>query len=327
MKPTDNKADEDMKSRRESLLFVMLISPGAGYHDSSKSHQGNCTLANRYYGTLICPAMADLKLSNEDCRRFDEDGVTVLRQVIDEGWRKRLAEAIERDIADPGPYFHGYAPEDGQGRFHGNLRVWENDETFRDFCFNSPLPALAQQFFGSKRISLHYDQLFVKEPGTLNRTRWHNDQPYWSVSGWQVMSFWVALDPTDETNGMLEFIRGSHKWGRWFQPVKFGDTNIKDYERNPDYELIPDIEADRDSYDILSWRLDPGDVLAFHAMTVHGAGGNRERVRRRRGYAVRYTGDDARYDPRIGTSAVLQDPSLVKGARMESDVYPLIIGG
>ena len=24
---------------------------------------------------------------------------------------------------------------------------------------------------------------------TSNRTRWHNDQPYWPVRGWPVMSF------------------------------------------------------------------------------------------------------------------------------------------
>ena len=26
------------------------------------------------------------------------------------------------------------------------------------------------------------------------RTRWHNDQPYWPVRGRQVLSFWIARD-------------------------------------------------------------------------------------------------------------------------------------
>ena len=76
----------------------------------------------------------------------------------------------------------------GKGRFHGNVRMWEYDPDFRAFCLESPLPKLAQAFLGSERINLLYDQLFVKEPGTTNRTRWHNDQPYWPISGSQVIS-------------------------------------------------------------------------------------------------------------------------------------------
>ena len=38
-------------------------------------------------------------------------------------------------------------------------------------------------------------------------------------------------------------------------------------------------------------------------MTVHGAGGNLRSDVRRRGYTVRYCGDDAVYDTRKGTQA------------------------
>ena len=41
------------------------------------------------------------------------------------------------------------------------------------------------------------------------------------------------------------------------------------YEENPDYEKMPDIEATREEYDIIAWDMDPGDVIAFHGMTVH----------------------------------------------------------
>ena len=149
---------------------------------------------------------------------------------------------------------------------------------------------MAAQFFGASKINLLYDQLFVKEPGTANPTRWHNDQPYWPVRGRQVMSFWLALDPTTAENGRLEFVRGSHRWDRWFQPEPFGKTVTRSYDDNPDYEKMPDIEAARGDYDIVAWDMEPGDVIAFHAMTVHGAGGNLRDDVRRRGYTVRYTG-------------------------------------
>ena len=56
---------------------------------------------------------------------FDRDGAVLLMGVVPARWLHVLEEAIERDIAQPGPYFNGYRPE--AGRFHGNLRVWEND--------------------------------------------------------------------------------------------------------------------------------------------------------------------------------------------------------
>jgi len=253
---------------------------------------------------------------------YERDGVVALRQVVDAEWRERLAAAIEDDIRRPGPYYHGYATA-GAGRFHGNLRLWEHHPTFREFCLNSPLPEIARQLLGSRKLNLLYDQLFVKEPGTANRTRWHNDQPYWAVRGWQVLSFWIALDRTTLETGALEFVRGSHHWRRWFQPEAFGRNAAQDeYERNPDYEPMPDIDTARGQYDIVSWTLEPGDVYAFHGLTVHGAGGNTTSHQRRRGYTVRYTGDDAVYDARPGTNVHLRNPDLSDGQPLDSRQYP-----
>lgn len=254
---------------------------------------------------------------------FNENGVVVLRQVVAETWLAKLAVAIERDIQKPGPYFHGYATE--QGRFHGNLRLWESDPDCRKFCFHSALPRLAQQFFNSSKVNLLYDQLFVKEPQTRQRTRWHNDQPYWPIRGNQVISFWIALDPTRLDNGAPEFIKGSHHWNRWFQPEVFGKTTGHgEYERNPNYEPMPDIEAMRDDYEIVSWDLEPGDVYAFHGLVVHGAGGNLRNDHRRRGYTIRYTGDDVVYDTRPGANMNLRHPTLADGSPLDSDLYPLV---
>lgn len=265
------------------------------------------------------------EVTKADIDAYNEDGVVALRGVVSDQWLEKLATAIEDDIRKPGPFFHGY--ESDEGSFHGNLRLWETHDTFHEFCLNSEMPAIAQAFFGSDKINLLYDQLFVKEATMTQRTRWHNDQPYWPIRGWQVLSIWVALDDTTAESGRVEFIRGSHKWDRWFQPEVFGKTNaIAQYERNPDFEDIPDIEADRDSYDIISWDLQPGDVYLFHAMTVHGAGGNTLSDRRRRGYTVRYTGDDVVYDVRPGLSQPLVTDLLKKGDPLDSERYPVIIG-
>ena len=48
---------------------------------------------------------------------------------------------------------------------------------------------------GARAINFFYDFMFVKEPGTREVTRWHQDEPYWAVKGEQVCSVWLPLDP------------------------------------------------------------------------------------------------------------------------------------
>jgi len=257
----------------------------------------------------------------DDIAAFQRDGAVVLRQAVSEHWQDQLAAAIERDIENPGPFFNGYHTD--SGRFHGNLRLWENDDAFRAYCFESPLPAIAARFLASDKINLFYDQLFVKEPGTPQPTRWHNDQPYWPVRGWPVMSFWLALDPVTRQSGGMEFIAGSHKWERWFQPSAFAEGGDS-YERGPNYEDIPDFDAERDKHTILSWDMNPGDVIAFHALTVHGAGGNLRSDVRRRGYVVRYCGREAVYYGGPGPNAGLRNAELSDGMALDSGQFPVV---
>jgi ectoine hydroxylase-related dioxygenase (phytanoyl-CoA dioxygenase family) len=263
------------------------------------------------------------RVTKADIDAYNKDGVVPLRGLIDGADLRKLRDAVEDDIRTPGPFFHGYESE--EGKFHGNLRLWETHDAFRNMCLNSELPEIARTFFGASKINLLYDQLFVKESSMSQRTRWHNDQPYWPIRGWQVLSIWIALDKTTAENGRVEFIRGSHKWDRWFQPEVFGKSAaINQYERNPEFEDIPDIEADRENYDIISWDLEPGDVYVFHGLTVHGAGGNTLIDGRRRGYTVRYTGDDITYDIRPGLSQPLVCADLAQGDPLDSERYPVV---
>jgi ectoine hydroxylase-related dioxygenase (phytanoyl-CoA dioxygenase family) len=60
-----------------------------------------------------------------------------------------------------------------------------------------------------------------------------------------------------------------------------------------------------------------GDCLVFHAMIVHGAPGNDTAGARRRGLSLRYTGDDARYDPRPGTHVPVPAQARPRGRRAD----------
>ena len=74
-------------------------------------------------------------VTQADIDAYNEDGAVPLRGVISPQTLEQLAAAIEDDIREPGPFFHGYQSD--EGRFHGNLRLWETHPTFRQACLDS----------------------------------------------------------------------------------------------------------------------------------------------------------------------------------------------
>ena len=66
---------------------------------------------------------------------------------------------------------------------------------------------------------------------------------------------------------------------------------------------IPNIEADRSEYDIISFDLEPGDAVVFSFLTVHGAPPNPSSDRRRRAFSARVLGGDPRWAIRSGPTS------------------------
>ena len=135
----------------------------------------------------------------------------------------------------------------------------------------------------------------MKEPGASERTPWHHDQPYYAVDGDQNVSMWIALDPVPH-DAALRFLAGSHRWGRWFIPRRFVD-HVPYGPEEGRYELLPDIDAliadDPDAHPVVSYAIEPGDVLVFHFRVLHDAPGNPSATTRRRAVSLRWVGDDA----------------------------------
>ena len=253
-------------------------------------------------------------------------GATVLRDVLPPEWVERMGRAVDAELAGASPTGAEYG-RDG-GRFYGDFFLWLRNDEFRQFAFDSPLPALAAKLMGSSRVNLFYDQLFVKEPGSVERTPWHQDLPYWPVTGEQVLSIWTPFDTVGPENGVVAYVAGSHRWGRVFRPQAFDEKNAVAFADSP-YEAMPEISEK--THQLISWDLQPGDVLVHHGLTVHGAPGNSTSDRRRRALAVRYTGDDARYDPRAGTfmgmESVKQNiggPDISPGDQMGGRLFPQV---
>ncbi len=261
------------------------------------------------------------RIEQSEISCYERDGVVCLKAMFDGGWIDFMAEAVEETMRQPGPHGESYTKPGNPGRFFGDLDMWQRQQHFRRFVFDSPAAAIAAAIMGSRRINFFYDQLLVKEPGTTERTPWHQDQPYWAVSGRQVCSIWLPLDPVAKANG-VEYVRGSHRWQRTFLPYHFTDGSPY---RERALEPMPDIDQDRGAHDIVSFDMEPGDCLVFQAMIVHGAPGNAAGDRRRRAFATRWTGDDARYCVHDGEVAIpTSDPGLKHGDVMDCALFPRV---
>lgn len=257
-------------------------------------------------------------------RAFREDGATCLRRVLDAGWIEALRAAVDADIAAPGPMVRVNTPAGNPGRFFVDFQLWQRHEACRGVALDSPLPAIAAQLLGCERVNWYHDHLLVKEPGTQERTPWHHDFPYYPLSSAReldgVASFWIPLDPVARDTA-VEYVRGSHRWGKRYAPKFFRKDAA--FDAGAEADEVPDIDAARDRYEFLGWDLEPGDVIAFTGLVLHGAPGNGSLQRRRRAWAARYLGDWVRWSERPGTvSPPITGHGLADGDAIGGALFP-----
>jgi ectoine hydroxylase-related dioxygenase (phytanoyl-CoA dioxygenase family) len=234
-----------------------------------------------------------------------------------------VERGIERNLAEPGPLFGVASRDDDPGRFVEDFCNWQRIEEYRRIAFDSPAADAAADLMGGSTVRLFHDHLLVKEPGTRQHTPWHQDQPYYNVDGFDNCSMWMPVDPVP-SESTLEFLAGSHL-GPWLMPRTFVTVQAKWFPEGSLSEL-PDIEADRDAYDIRGWTLEPGDVVFFHMLTAHHAYGVAG-VARRRAFSLRFLGDDATHAPRPWRTSPQFEGlgrELPAGVPMDHPLFPLL---
>ena len=282
------------------------------------------------------PVDTERLVSDEQVAALWNDGAICLRGLFAD-WVEPMRAAVEEVLDGPGPLSLQLGGDrtasSGRRRrdsFYIELGLWDRHPWFDTFARESPSLAIGHQILGSTKVNLFFDQLFVKEPGSAEqRTPWHQDQPYWPIQGHQVVSVWVTADPVTATTGALRYVRGSHRWDRFFRPYSFGATTKP--LAGIDGDLVPDIDADPDRYEILTWDLEPGDCLVHHGRTIHGAPGNASSTTRRRAYSIRWTGDDVTWDPRPGvlekiTPMTTRAIPLQPGDPLDCEAFPRLRG-
>ncbi|HZX55387.1 MAG TPA: phytanoyl-CoA dioxygenase family protein [Ilumatobacteraceae bacterium] len=265
-----------------------------------------------------------MDVSDAQVAEFRDDGVTLLRHALDQYQLADLAEAVDENMERPGEWSSDYTPDGGTGRFFGDYVNWDRIDAYRRVAMESSLPAIARRLMGSTTVRFFHEHILVKEPGTAEITPWHHDQPYYCVDGDQNVSLWISLDSVPASAG-VEFLVGSHRWGRSFVPRKFVDSTAY-AAAEQGFELVPDIESERDAHRIVTFDVDPGDVIAFSFRILHAAPGTAGRTAaRRRAVSLRYLGDDAVFATRPWLhSPPFEQGDLIVGGPLDDARFPLV---
>jgi ectoine hydroxylase-related dioxygenase (phytanoyl-CoA dioxygenase family) len=230
------------------------------------------------------------RITHEVIDRYRADGVVMMPQLLHPEWLTLIELGLQRVMANAGQAKHRFF-DDQPGEFIETVRNFDATPEIRRLLFDSPIADVIGALVGSERMWYYSDEFFIKEGGNRARTPWHQDTTYWPLAGTQIASMWISLDPLSKDE-CLEYVAGSHHGTMFdgFNPRVVGADPSAPYYGN-ELPPLPDIEADRSAFNIVSWPITPGDVILANPGVLHGGGGTGPNTRRR-AITIRCYGDD-----------------------------------
>jgi len=165
----------------------------------------------------------------------------------------------------------------------GSLKRFDNLHLFFPWAYklatHEALLDTVEKFLGPDLV-IDGTLVFYKPPRDGSYASWHQDSVY---SGWHLtpsISAWIALTPSDRSNGCMRVVPGSHKLGLLDHENVHNDPNLL----NRRGERIRMEVNESDAVDVL---LQPGEMSLHHTNIVHGSNPNTS-DRPRVGFIVRF---------------------------------------
>jgi len=274
-------------------------------------------------------------ITPDEVETYHRDGVLLLTGMFDKDWIELLNKGLDVNIKTPTRRSRiWYKDTSGRSMFYDHT-AWQGIDEYKKFIFNSPAARICGRLTGSTAINFFFDSVFVRSAGTQFETPWHQDEPYWSVEGYDACSLWMPLVPVKRKSS-LSFVPGSHRLKTVFKQYNFGDLNPV-RKKNVDQvdfsdiaeQEFPDINAEPERFGVVSWDMQPGDCIAFNGRTMHGGSGKLDDGFELRVFTTKWVGDDVRIkfrdcgmDP--DHSADMIEKDLKPGDRPGTNLYPRI---
>jgi ectoine hydroxylase-related dioxygenase (phytanoyl-CoA dioxygenase family) len=207
--------------------------------------------------------------NDEDHNHYEKYGYCIFEHFISDEALGNYQQHAERAIAETQD---GYSPEAIVGSHQlGERWLW-------DLANEPRLVDMIVRQVGAN-VVLWATQLICKPPHTGQAIRWHQDAPYWNVSGGLSGGIWIALDDLDSENGTMSVLSGWHNRGKL--PAKRYEGEY--FQLGLDFDALPDdIEQAQVTYELKA-----GQMATHHTMIPHGSTPN-DSDRWRRAIILRY---------------------------------------
>lgn len=207
-------------------------------------------------------------LTEEQVDRFRREGYLSPVRVMDEAAAIAVREKLEAFERSTG------GPLRGELRHKSHLLF----KFLSDVVHHEKILDAIEDLYGADLLCWT-SNFFIKEANTPAFVSWHQDSTYWGLSSPDVVTAWVALTQSNQSNGAMEVIPGTHLMDQVPHRDTFNDNNLLSRGQ----EVAVEVDAGK------AMRLDlkPGEMSLHHVRIVHGSQPNPSDGRRI-GFAIRY---------------------------------------
>ncbi|ASW01391.1 phytanoyl-CoA dioxygenase family protein [Paraburkholderia aromaticivorans] len=215
---------------------------------------------------------------SQQISRFVEDGFIILRGIASQTQCEAILERSRvaiQDNTEPIEYEADlHYPGAPSSRFvHGGgtprrlLDAFSRGHEFQAWCGEREVVDWLRSYFQRDVVCsmTHHNCVMTKHGSFGSSTGWHRDLRYWHFGRGDLVSSWLALGTENATNGGLSFIPGSHRMK--LESDRFDSALFLRSETPENRSLIATA---------VSPCLAAGDVVLFHARTLHSAGRNQD---------------------------------------------------
>ena len=263
-------------------------------------------------------------LSEDQLLEFQEKGfihgIKVLNHDQIEVLRREMSEMVVPEHEGREFFYEYHSNESSIPEtvlFHA-LGAWRVRKAFHDILWNPAFVMPAYQLLGNGFRFFH-DQIFCKPAYHGSVVSWHQDFSYWTwTQPMHHLTCWIGLDDSNEENGCVHYVPGSHRWGLIDKLDLAGEMDsvrslltsdqIRDFERK-----VPIVMKE-------------GYASFHHPVLMHGSFENRSPFQRR-ATVINVFGDGVISNLDFGSvnyPGTKNYPSIPVGHKMEGTYYPLL---
>lgn len=213
--------------------------------------------------------LEDINFQNKLRENFQRDGFIFFPEFLNESEiidvKNKITEFIEVKVRNMPKEEVYYEDVNDSGTLKQLQKLFEYDPFFFDMMFGSRFEKLASILLDDD-VKGKNMQYFNKPPKIGKPTPPHQDGYYFMLEPNEAVTMWMALEPVNEENGCVRYIKGSHL--KRMRPhnktntlgFSQGISNYGQLETKEEEVFFPTVA---------------GDLLVHHALTIHRADNNK----------------------------------------------------